>query len=139
MSKQEPMPKEVQDAVNNLDAAAENRMGPQTTRKDYRLVVDYIYAMRAEQEVHDAFYNLTVKERDYERGRYDRLKATVDRAVDHGHHISTNIERDMATLNDRLQKLILRLEQSLPGQSRFVGIHTAEFARELLAILRGTS
>jgi hypothetical protein len=28
------MPKEVQDAVNNLDAAAENRMGPQTTRED---------------------------------------------------------------------------------------------------------
>jgi len=169
MNKQEPIPKEVQDAVNNLDAAAENRMGPQTTREDYRQVVAYIYGLRAEQEVREAFYSLTVKERDYERGRYDRLKDQYEALRAEARELTARLsayvkqpvpirvdaskvdltrlnvdmtsalERDMATLNDRLQKVIYQLELRLPGQARFVDIATATFASELLALIRGTS
>lgn len=161
MNKQEPMPKEVQDAVDNLDAAAENRPGPQTTREDYRLVVAYIYEQRSLDEVREAFYNLTVKERDYERSRYDALKDRYEALRAEARELTARLsayakpapirvdaskvdmtsalERDMSTLNDRLQKVIYQLELRLPGQARFVDIKTATFASELLALIRGTS
>ena len=49
----------------------------------------------------------------------------------------TALERDAEILNDRLQKAIYQLELRLPGQARFVNLQTAQFASEVLDLLRG--